>query len=244
MDRWKDLQLRKLSCEKDLQTAYRLVLNFFNNQGFEYCAFSAYLGSPHKHTSKVDLNNYPYGWDRFYEQNGYAANDPVVAHCNQSTLPILWEESVFAKAPSYGGNLIDWDSSTAGPRPFMTNKTRNAACSASHGLIAPSISRSTMEISATPSMPVKNCMPWPAKLADAITAQPKCHLSPREIEVLRWSAEGKTASEVGRILCLSERTVNFHVCSCMRKLNVSNKISAVAKPPDPCDLTLGPALPS
>jgi len=46
---------------------------------------------------------------------------------------------------------------------------------------------------------------------------------------LRWSAEGKTASEVGRILCLSERTVNFHVCSCMRKLNVTNKISAVAK---------------
>ncbi|MDO7899793.1 autoinducer binding domain-containing protein [Pseudomonas citrulli] len=89
MDNWKDLQLRKLSCEKDLQTAYRLVLNFFNNQGFEYCAFATYHGSPDRHTNKVNLNNYPYGWDRFYEQNGYASQDPLVAHCNQSMLPIL-----------------------------------------------------------------------------------------------------------------------------------------------------------
>ena len=105
MDEWKDLQLRKLSCEQDLQKAYRLIVNFFNNQGFEYCAFAAYSGLPGRYASKINLNNYPYGWDRLYEQNGYAANDPLVAHCNQSSLPILWSEDVFSETPKLWEDL-------------------------------------------------------------------------------------------------------------------------------------------
>jgi LuxR family transcriptional regulator len=56
-------------------------------------------------------------------------------------------------------------------------------------------------------------------------AQP--HLSPRELEVLKLSAVGKTAYEISRILFLSERTVNYHVQNVILKLNVCNKISAV-----------------
>lgn len=52
-------------------------------------------------------------------------------------------------------------------------------------------------------------------------------LSPRELEVLKLSAVGKTAYEISRILCLSERTVNYHVQNVISKLNVCNKISAV-----------------
>lgn len=230
MDKWKDLQLKKLSCEKDLQTAYRLALKFFNNQGFEYCSFATYLGSPEKHTSKVNLNNYPYGWDRFYEQNGYASNDPLIAHCNQSTLPILWNESVFAHAPKlwrelnrqglrYGWTQAVHDDQGTHCSLFSLARTHSPIDIEEHyGNLGYAIFAShKLHALAT------------RKLSDAFAVSQNSHLSPREIEVLRWSAEGKTASEVGRILCLSERTVNFHVCSCMRKLNVSNKISAVAK---------------
>ena len=54
-----------------------------------------------------------------------------------------------------------------------------------------------------------------------------CKLTPRETEILRWSALGKTASDIATILCLSERTVGFHISSCLRKLGVNNKIAAV-----------------
>lgn len=52
-------------------------------------------------------------------------------------------------------------------------------------------------------------------------------LTLREVEVLKWSAEGKTAAEVAMILNLKLRTVNFHIGSAMRKIGVTNKISAV-----------------
>ena len=52
-------------------------------------------------------------------------------------------------------------------------------------------------------------------------------LTTREVEVLKWSAEGKTAAEVALILDLKLRTVNFHIGSAIQKIGASNKTSAV-----------------
>jgi LuxR family transcriptional regulator len=53
------------------------------------------------------------------------------------------------------------------------------------------------------------------------------HLTPREVDVLKLAADGKTAYESARILNLSARTINFHVQEAIRKLGVNNKVSAV-----------------
>ncbi|WP_116137022.1 helix-turn-helix domain-containing protein [Trinickia diaoshuihuensis] len=54
-------------------------------------------------------------------------------------------------------------------------------------------------------------------------------LSEREREVLRWAAVGKTSCEIGMILGVTERTINFHVASAISKLNASNKTHAAVK---------------
>lgn len=54
-------------------------------------------------------------------------------------------------------------------------------------------------------------------------------LTLREAEILKWSAEGKTAAEVAMILDLKLRTVNFHIGSAIRKMGVTNKTSAVVQ---------------
>ncbi len=54
-------------------------------------------------------------------------------------------------------------------------------------------------------------------------------LSERECEVLRWAAVGKTSCEIGMILGVTERTINFHVASAISKLNASNKTHAAVK---------------
>ncbi|EPJ85258.1 MULTISPECIES: helix-turn-helix domain-containing protein [Pseudomonas] len=55
------------------------------------------------------------------------------------------------------------------------------------------------------------------------------HLTPREIEILRWSAEGKTAADIAIILSMKERTVHFHVANAVQKMGACNKISAVVQ---------------
>jgi DNA-binding CsgD family transcriptional regulator len=52
-------------------------------------------------------------------------------------------------------------------------------------------------------------------------------VSGRESQVLRWVAAGKSDWEVGQILRISEKTVNFHVENAKRKLGVATRIQAV-----------------
>lgn len=67
------------------------------------------------------------------------------------------------------------------------------------------------------------------KYADAPEIKAPSKLTARETEILKWSAMGKTASEIAAILCLSERTVGFHISSTFKKLGVHNKIQAVLR---------------
>jgi len=53
-------------------------------------------------------------------------------------------------------------------------------------------------------------------------------LSSRELEVLATLATGKSTKEIARQLYLSEPTIKTHLASIYRKLEVSNRISAVA----------------
>ena len=52
-------------------------------------------------------------------------------------------------------------------------------------------------------------------------------LSAREIEVLKWIAEGKSNKEIAALLFISEGTVKTHVLSIHEKLGVSDRTEAV-----------------
>jgi DNA-binding response OmpR family regulator len=54
-------------------------------------------------------------------------------------------------------------------------------------------------------------------------------LAPRERETLTWAARGKTFSEIGEILGLSRRTVEFHLDRARIKLGVPTRTQALIK---------------
>ena len=59
-------------------------------------------------------------------------------------------------------------------------------------------------------------------------APPPGRLTPREGEVLRLIAEGRTDREIADALFVSRRTVTTHVTSILGKLEVSSRSAAVA----------------
>ncbi|HEX5999550.1 MAG TPA: helix-turn-helix transcriptional regulator [Hyphomicrobiaceae bacterium] len=61
---------------------------------------------------------------------------------------------------------------------------------------------------------------WPGALV-RVTA--------RECEILGWVAAGKSDWAIGQILCISGKTVNFHVENAKRKLGVGTRVQAVLK---------------
>jgi DNA-binding response OmpR family regulator len=54
-------------------------------------------------------------------------------------------------------------------------------------------------------------------------------LREREVETLTWAARGKTFWEIGAILGLSKRTVEFHLENARRKLGVATRTQALIK---------------
>lgn len=54
-------------------------------------------------------------------------------------------------------------------------------------------------------------------------------LSARELEVVRWTAQGKTSVEIGQILSLSDHTINAYMMTAMKKLDCVNRTQLVAK---------------
>lgn len=54
-------------------------------------------------------------------------------------------------------------------------------------------------------------------------------LTEREIEILKWTAAGKTADDIALILSMKKRTVHFHVANAVQKMGVCNKTAAVVQ---------------
>jgi DNA-binding CsgD family transcriptional regulator len=60
-------------------------------------------------------------------------------------------------------------------------------------------------------------------------AQQELLISAKELDCLKWTAAGKTASEASIILGISERTVRFHLNAAREKLDCVTTTQAVAK---------------
>jgi DNA-binding response OmpR family regulator len=60
---------------------------------------------------------------------------------------------------------------------------------------------------------------WPKAIA----------LNEREVEVLTWAARGKTSMEIGQILGLTKRTIDFHIDNAREKLGAATRTEAVIK---------------
>jgi DNA-binding CsgD family transcriptional regulator len=56
-----------------------------------------------------------------------------------------------------------------------------------------------------------------------------CGLTERELEIVRWTAHGKTSAEIGVIMSLSDHTVNAYTNNAVKKLDCVNRTQLVAK---------------
>ncbi|POA25893.1 MULTISPECIES: autoinducer binding domain-containing protein [unclassified Pseudomonas] len=231
MDTWKEIRLKQLIYESSLEKAYTIALGFFNNLGYEYCAFSMTSHAPNHCDNDLNLNNYSPDWNTRYEQNNYCAIDPIVAHCNHSMLPILWDSDTFANVPDLRRALAGQGMQHGWSLPLheLNNHSSGMLC----------VARSHCRITAyelyenlgyatfiSHKLHVLAMQKLACKNPDGLSAT---QLSTRETDVLKWASKGKNALETGIILNITQRTVNFHIGNAIKKLGVTNKISAVVQ---------------
>ncbi len=229
MHRWYEDLIRKLDAVLDERVIYQHVRVASRDLGFEYCAFGMQLPYPLTSPRVVLMNNYSEQWKAHYEQNKYLAVDPTVAHGYRSAEPILWNDAAFAANPQM------WDEAQShGLRHGWSQSSRDGSGAASLLTLA----RSGEPISAHELQAQERRMRWLVSVAhiafsraylSKMEQELDANLTHREIEVLRWSADGKSAAEISAIWSVSKNTVDFHIKNAVKKLQTCNKTAAVAR---------------
>ncbi|PYY72281.1 LuxR family transcriptional regulator [Pseudomonas jessenii] len=228
MEIWKESQLKQLAHTQEIDTAYRIALNFARNLGYKFCGFSITSNSVGVDANPVSLNNFPPEWNIQYEKNNDTRIDPIMAQCNHSMFPVVWSEELFSRTP-WLWQLLQQQGLQHGWSQAIHDEETGL-----NSIL--SLARSHCPISAYELYENLGFSVFISRHLHALALgmQPKKALRPqvpplsrRELEVLKLSADGKTAYEISRILSLSERTVNFHVHRAIEKLGVNNKIAAV-----------------
>lgn len=211
------------------ESCFGVIAEHAQSLGFSYCTFGLRLPLPITQPRTVYYSNYPQAWQARYHEAGYLEVDPTVHHGMRSSTPIVWSDAVFADVPQLWeeaqshGLCHGWAQSRRDPEGIFSMLV---------------LARTDPPIDADELAANEQRMQWLVHWAHT-TMKAVCDdtgmkphsvvLSPREIEVLRWTAEGKTASEIASILDVSERTVNFHVNSVVAKLDASNKTNAAVR---------------
>jgi DNA-binding CsgD family transcriptional regulator len=196
--------------------------------GFSYCAYGLRVPVPVTRPQTVIRNNYPQAWRDRYHAAGYLSVDPTVLHGSKSQAPLLWSDDLFSGAADL------WDEARAAGLRFGWAQSSLDG----HGLVGMvTFARSDDDITPAELAAKEVRMSWLASSAHwALSrrmaprlARPTSALTPREIEVLRWTADGKNSPEIGDILALSNSTVVFHIANAMRKLNASSRAAAAVR---------------
>ena len=227
MEQWKESQLTRLSLTTELKSAYQISVQLIKNMGFKYCSFSTSYIINMEAPQLADFNNYPNAWNFSCKKQALTSSDPVVAQCNHSMMPVVWNEELFSRSPWVWEALEQNGLKHGWSQAFIDEE--NDLCSTL------SLARSHCAITAFELYEKVGFSMFIGRHLHTLVTQnlPKPskpsipHLSDREIDVLKLAAAGKTAGESARILNVTARTINFHVQSAMSKLGVCNKISAV-----------------
>ena len=229
MKTWQDEALNtllKLTSENEL---FDEIARIAKSLGFEYCSYSIYIPVPVLRPTFARFSNYPEAWREIYKNRHYEDIDPAIQHGLKSTLPVIWSDELFKSVPDF------WqEAQKYGLRAGWTHSSRDAKGTV--GILSLARSVEPPEEEALTVNEAK--MMWLTHLshlgmtnllAARLVSEVKASMTIREKEVLGWTAEGKTAYEIGKILSVAERTVNFHIENVVVKLKSTNKTQAAIK---------------
>jgi LuxR family quorum sensing-dependent transcriptional regulator len=195
--------------------------------GLEHFSFSGMPDNGDSLPGVVIAHRIPDELFKVYVKRRYADIDPCMRHLKRTTEPFNWldvpyncerepkaaelralvtdfglSQALFVPIPSPAGTIGNvW---MAGPKPELTARTKPAL----HLIALYAFNR-----------------------MHRIVGSPPYHgprLTPREREVLSWTACGKSAWEIGEILGIAKRTVDEHAQSAFHKLGAANRTQAVA----------------
>ncbi|MGB0682576.1 MAG: LuxR family transcriptional regulator [Magnetovibrionaceae bacterium] len=207
--------------------------------GYEHFAYHV-VRQPKDKPALSDFHSYPRAWIKHYDEQGYARLDATLMTAGKEVLAYRWKDTlyrypitpqqqqVFDEAREHGlhGGAV---APLHGPNGSLSVFALTADIGHAH----------LKDIDWIPFRPMLQVLgigihdallkpPRPAEPCER-EGVPEAKLTPREIDVLSWSARGLSQTEIADRLKISKSTVDFHARSAMGRLCVHNRHHAVVR---------------
>ena len=229
MKSWAEELLHELNRTSSDSEMFCKIESAAKGLGFEFCSYGLRAPWPLSKPKTRWLSNYPEAWQKRYHEARYADIDPTVQHARRSQSPIVWSDALFSGVPQF------WQEAQLHGLRHGWAQSAFDSCGVG-GMLT--LARSSGPLTREELAENEVKMRWLVSTAHlslkrvlmpVVMDDPERGLTDREVEVLKWAADGKTSGEISKILVISVDTVNFHVKNAVTKLKTSNKTAAVVR---------------
>lgn len=195
----------------------------------------AYLALPDRQgKNPLIISTYPGNWVAHYTRNHYERLDPVITHALENPEPFRWGSDVSSGTISPAQREFLDEASEFGIRLGFTVPIHDGRGPVAALTFAADQKRPQFDtfIDAHGRMLQLMAMYFHAHVRRKLSTDRRIGnalLSPRELECLKWAAQGKSAWEIGRILGISRHTVVSYLDCAKEKLGVRTIIQAATR---------------
>ena len=209
-----------------------VVIRFAQQLGFDKVSAMVAVDHVGSASEFVAVHNTPLAFQQTFDDVSLGKRDPVSQHCRRNTVPIIWGQHTYLR-----GNAIEmWEHQALygyrngiamalhlpEGRHFLLGVDRDQAL--------PTDTAELQRIVADLQLFAVHAQDTALRVLVSEGSRPELPaLTPRELEVLRWTMEGKVTSEISALLGIGDRTTVFHLQNAMLKLNCNSKHVAVVK---------------
>jgi DNA-binding CsgD family transcriptional regulator len=208
------------------------IIRFAKHIGFETVAAMLVIDHHLGEAEFITVDNTPRDYREIFDNSEKTSRDPVMQHCKRNSVPIIWDQDTYSKQGL--GDM--WEEQARfgirsgiamalhmpEGRHFVLGVDRDQPIPADTFAVTRLVA--DLQLFAVHAQDAAQRILTPAPSSPGAPS-----LTPRELETLRWTMEGKTAWEVGSVLGISERTAALHVNNATHKLGCVNKHQAVLK---------------
>jgi DNA-binding CsgD family transcriptional regulator len=183
-------------------------------------------------TAFVSVDNTPPAFRAASNDISLARRDPVMQHCKRRSIPLAWSQRTYVDT----GQADLWEHQAQygyqcglimamhlpNGRHFVLGVDRDQSLPKDPMKVSEMVAALLMFGAYAQEATMR------ILLAD-VPADDDPRLTGRELETLRWTLEGKTAWEIGRILGIAEDTAARHAYNATQKLSCANKHHAAVR---------------
>lgn len=217
----------------DLPTLEARLVRFAHGLGFGIISGALIVEQAAGRTATFRLGNTPEAFQSSFSSTSVGRRDPVLRRLKRLSAPFVYDQSMYVNEEAADlwdmQALFGYKTGIAmalhlpGGRHFVMGVDREQPLPSDDMVLTRMMADLQLLAVHAQDSVVRLLAP------QGQGEQPVPHLTDREIEILKWTAEGKSSWAVGQILNLSEHNVKYHIKRILAKLGVGSKHQAAGK---------------